>query len=426
MHYALVSDLLTKEEFDELVETKCEELGGAVDEICAAMLVIGELGRNHIKIGNIKNTETALVSFFGKILEITPPREFKREGEDNNPGLVASVILGDPTGTVKMTLWDAMAAAVQELEIGSVIEVIANPRPGSRNEVTCAALRPSQVTIVETKKPPKSETMKVPLVAKVLHIGSVREITRRDGTIFELQDILVGNPSGTARIVTWKQELFADLDEGVSVSFAGLTRKEGGNAVEYVAGDSVVITPHPLQVEVLTCDAGAVTEGQTPVVTGVVRSVSPVRTFTTRRGTESRVKNIRLGSETGRSYVNVACWNEAADTVVFPDDTIEVINAPAKLNKYGDVELSVGCGAVMRQREEEGFPAEIEGVVVPRAEGMTIDNGTDAFLIVTDQPPAPATRIRARGICKNSRLYAESIESVQLSAANLKNRLLKL
>ena len=50
MHYALVSDLLTKEEFDERVEKKCEELGGAVDEICAAMLVVEELGRSHIKI----------------------------------------------------------------------------------------------------------------------------------------------------------------------------------------------------------------------------------------------------------------------------------------------------------------------------------------------------------------------------------------
>ncbi|MCQ2356453.1 MAG: hypothetical protein MJ014_05495, partial [Methanocorpusculum sp.] len=123
MHYALVSDLLTKEEFDERVETKCEELGGAVDEVCAAMLVVEELGRSHIKIGEIRNTVTALVSFFGKILEITPPREFKRDGggEDQEPGLVASLILGDPTGTVKMTLWDAMAAAVPELEVGSVL-----------------------------------------------------------------------------------------------------------------------------------------------------------------------------------------------------------------------------------------------------------------------------------------------------------------
>ena len=95
--------------------------------------------------------------------------------------------------------------------------------------------------------------MKIPLAAKVLHIGPVREVTRRDGSVSELQEILVGDPSGTARIITWEPELFADLDEGISVSFAGLTRKEDEDSVEYIAGESVMITPHPQPIEVLTC-----------------------------------------------------------------------------------------------------------------------------------------------------------------------------
>jgi replication factor A1 len=428
MHYALVSDLLTKEEFDRQVEKKCEELGGTIDEICAAMLIVEELGRNHIKIDEVKNTSTALVSFFGKILEIIPPREFRRkgEGEDSEPELIASLILGDQTGTVRMTLWGKMATIVPELEIESVLEVIAKPRPGYRNEVNCVAFRPSQVTILETKKLPKSMVMKVPLAAKVLHIGDVRRITRRDGSVSKLQEIFVGDPSGTARIITWKPELFANIDEGTSVSFSGLMRKEKEGSVEYVASDGVLITPHPESIEVLTNDAGDITEGRTSVVTGIVRSVSPIRTFTTHRGTELRVKNIKIESEFGYRYVNVVCWNEATEVVVFTGDKIEIINASAKSNKYGEMELSVGHGAVLREVEEKGTYTKFEGFIIPRAEGMTIDNGVLALMIVTDLPLIPATYIQAKGLCKNSRLYANSVEMIRVSAVDLKDQLLKL
>jgi replication factor A1 len=428
MHYALVSDLLTKEEFDNQIEKKCEELGGTIDEICAAMLIVEELGRNHIKIDEIKNTSTALVSFFGKILEIMPPREFRRKGEneDSEPELIASLTLGDQTGTVKMTLWGKMAMSVPELEVESVLEVIAKPRPGHRNEVNCVAFRPSQVTILETKKLSKSMVMKAPLTAKVLHIGDVRKITRRDGSVSELQEIFVGDPFGTARIITWKPELFTNLDEGTSVNFSGLMRKENGDSVEYVASDGVLITPHPESIEVLTNDAGNVTEGRTSVVTGVVQSVSPIRTFTNHRGTELRVKNIKLGSEFGCRYVNVVCWNEVTEVVVFTGDKIKIINASAKSNKYGEVELSVGYGSVLKEVEGKEAYTEFEGFIVPRAEGMTIDNGVEALIIVTELPLIPATYIRARGLCKNSRLYADSVEMIRLSAVELKDQLLKL
>ncbi|HJK00886.1 MAG TPA: hypothetical protein O0X73_01045 [Methanocorpusculum sp.] len=428
MHYALVSDLLTKEEFDARIAIKCEELGDAIDETCAAMLVVEELGRSHIKIGDIKNTSTNLVSFFGKIIEITPPQTFKRSGDRINQksGLVASILLGDPTGTVKMILWDTMAATVSELGVGSVIEVIAKLRHGSRHEVICAAFRPSQVTIVETKKPPKSEIMKHSLVAKILFIGHIREFLRRDGSKYEFQEILVGDMSGTTRVITWEPEVFADLHEGISVSFSGLTRKEDGDYVEYVADGRVEIIPHTEPIEVLTCDARNVTEGQTSVVTGVVRSVSPIRTVTTRRGTESRVKNIKLDSEIGEGYVNIACWNEASNAAIFVGDRIEVINAPAKLNKYGEIELSVGRGSILREREEVGIYTEVEGFVVPRLEGMTIDDGIQAIFLITNFSLVPATRIRVSGFCKNARLYAENVEVIPVMVTDLLTRLRNL
>ncbi|MBQ4597854.1 MAG: hypothetical protein IJB12_05590, partial [Methanocorpusculum sp.] len=275
MHYALVSDLLTREEFEQRVEEKAESLGGIVDEITAAMLVVEDLGRSHVKIGDIPKATAAVVSFFGKILSIEGPREFTREGE-STPGLVASLVLGDPTGTTKTTLWDEQAAAVSELAVDSVVEVIAKPRFG-RKEVSFVALRESSVEIVETKKPPTSEVLANPFVVTVLHISPVREIERRNGTISYLQEYLVGDESGTTRLSTWSPENFSDVDVGTTVSISGVSRKEDDGIVEYQALDTAVVTPHPTHVPVLTIDAGDVEEGQCPVVTGTVVSVSEVR-----------------------------------------------------------------------------------------------------------------------------------------------------
>ncbi len=324
MHYALVSDLLTKKAFDERVEKKAESLGGLVNEVTAAMLIVDELGRSHIKIGDISSAQTSIISFFGKILEIKPPREFTREGEPT--GLVASVVLGDPTGTVTMSLWYERAAASTELEIDSVIEVIAKPRAGKK-EVTCLAIRESNVTIVETKKPPKFEVMASPLVGKILVAFALKEIFRRDGIPSYLQEFIIGDASGTARLVCWTPELFCDVDEGVSVSIKGVQRKEDEGIVEYVVSDSAEISILSDDITVLSRDAYEVTEGQNPVVTGVVTSVSDVRTFTTRRGTESRVRNVSVHSSSKKGGVNVAIWGNAADDLFLSGDFVQIINS---------------------------------------------------------------------------------------------------
>ncbi|MEA5037345.1 hypothetical protein SDC9_23522 [bioreactor metagenome] len=420
MHYALVSDLLTQEAFEERVEQKAASLGGLVDEVTAAMMVVDDLGRSHVKIGSIPSAQTQVVSFFGKILEIRPPREFTREGEP--PGLVASLVLGDPTGTVVMTLWDERAEAAGELEVGSVIEVIARPRSGKK-EATCLALRESSVTIVETKKPPKSEVMAAPLTARILVIFGVREITRRDGTAAFLQEFIIGDASGTARMVTWTPELFADADEGSCVSITGVERKEDDGIVEYVVSDSAEIKIIPGEIEVLSKDASEVTEGQNPVVTGVVTAVFEVKTFITRRGTESRVRNIRISGSENKGGANIALWGDAADMLFLPGDSVQVINAEAKLNRYGELELSVGRGSAVRMPAVPGEAFFGTGMLILRPEGLSLDDGTGVWILQTDETPLVGTTADVEGICRNGRVEVTGIRPHPADPPLLKKRL---
>ena len=413
MHYALVSDLLTREEFEQRVEEKAESLGGIVDEITAAMLVVEDLGRSHVKIGEIPKATAAVVSFFGKILSIEGPREFTREGE-STPGLVASLVLGDPTGTTKTTLWDEQAAAVSELAVDSVVEVIAKPRFGKK-EVSFVALRESSVEIVETKKPPTSEVLANPFVVTVLHISPVREIERRNGTISYLQEYLVGDESGTTRLSTWSPENFSDVDVGTTVSISGVSRKEDDGIVEYQALDTAVVTPHPTHVPVLTIDAGDVEEGQCPVVTGTVVSVSEVRTFINRRNTESKVRNIKIQGEDGDELA-VSLWKDEAEKLILVGDAVEIINAVAKPSRFSGLELSVGHGSVIRVLSEEEEPAELSGRVVLRPIGLTLENADGVFVLIGDNLPEPGLFVTLSGMRSGIRFqvlegYAEQTDS---------------
>ena len=413
MHYALVSDLLTREEFEQRVEEKAESLGGIVDEITAAMLVVEDFGRSHVKIGDIPKATAAVVSFFGKILSIEGPREFTREGE-STPGLVASLVLGDPTGTTKTTLWDEQAAAVSELAVDSVVEVIAKPRFGKK-EVSFVALRESSVEIVETKKPPTSEVLANPFVVTVLHISPVREIERRNGTISYLQEYLVGDESGTTRLSTWSPENFSDVDVGTTVSISGVSRKEDDGIVEYQALDTAVVTPHPTHVSVLTIDAGDVEEGQCPVVTGTVVSVSEVRTFINRRNTESKVRNIKIQGEDGDELA-VSLWKDEAEKLILVGDAVEIINAVAKPSRFSGLELSVGHGSVIRVLSEEEEPAELSGRVVLRPIGLTLENADGVFVLIGDNLPEPGLFVTLSGMRSGIRFqvsegYAEQTDS---------------
>ncbi len=401
MHYALVSDLLTEEEFEQRVEEKSEALHGIVDEVTAAMMVVDDLGRSHVKIADIPKTAAAIVSFFGKILAIEGPREFVRDGE-SEPGVLVTIVLGDPTGTTKTTLWDEKAAAIHELAVGSVVEVIARPRMG-RKEVSFVAMRESNVEIVETKKPPAEEFLSAPLVVKILHVSDIREIERRSGDIAHLQEFLVGDESGTARLITWSPGNFSDVDAGASVSITGVSRKEDDGFVEYTALDTTVVIPHPEPVSVLTIDIGDIEVGQTPIVTGVVSETADIHTFVNRKNTVSRVRNIKVKGEDG-DVVAVALWGVEADKLILEGDAVEIINASARMGRFRGIELAVGSGSVIHVLEDEPVPVQVTGSVVLRTIGLTLENAEGAWILLGENLPEPGMSVTVSGMMQNGRI----------------------
>ncbi len=100
---------LSEKEVEKKIKEKERELSGLVSPEGAAYIVAKELGldllekrENRLKLTNIipgmRN-----VSLVGKVMSVSDVREFEKDGRK---GKVANVVIGDETGSVRMSLWD--------------------------------------------------------------------------------------------------------------------------------------------------------------------------------------------------------------------------------------------------------------------------------------------------------------------------------
>jgi replication factor A1 len=114
--YELVSDLLSKEEFDSKIEKEYEEYEGLLSEDAVAYLLVDELGRNvmeTVSISDLKGGDSA--SLVVKVDDVGNPKEFKRK--DGSTGQVVNISISDKTGKCRLTLWDKDVESVKEGKI---------------------------------------------------------------------------------------------------------------------------------------------------------------------------------------------------------------------------------------------------------------------------------------------------------------------
>ena len=117
---------LSDEEISSRINEKLNQLSGLISREGAAHIVANEFGvklldefTGKLKIKNIlpgiRNLETV-----GKVLGKTDIREFKTQ---NREGKVASIMLGDETGSIRIVMWGSQADKVNEIKLGDVIKI---------------------------------------------------------------------------------------------------------------------------------------------------------------------------------------------------------------------------------------------------------------------------------------------------------------
>ena len=114
-------------EIEERVDRKLKQLSGLISKEGAAHIVANELGvrifeqlSGRLQIKNIlsgmRDVETV-----GKVLQVSELREFSNE---NRSGKIASVLIGDETGTIRVVMWGAQADNAVNLSQGNVVKIM--------------------------------------------------------------------------------------------------------------------------------------------------------------------------------------------------------------------------------------------------------------------------------------------------------------
>ncbi len=410
-HYALVDDLLSREEFERLVEEKIRNCGDLVDELTGAMLVVADLGRQHVKIHGLV-AKSSLFSFFAKVIEKSEPKEFDRT--DGEKGLVATILVGDDTGETRLVLWDEKAMAAQEIEKGDVLEVIGKPgkRPG---DIMALAIRKASCEIVCRSNIPPLNTApaeRVTVEARLLSLEEPRFFTRRDGTGGEMRGAVIGDGCGTARLISWMPEILDELVPGTTLRITGAVDRSRPPVREYSVDEKSTVEPIEMEIEVLMNPVAGVGNEGVYSIRGTVSRVLPARSFIAKDGTRSHVRNILVRDDTGE--IRVVFWGDTAVQHYFSGDSITIYNATARAGRTGECELSVSrSSSISIETQVFRQPIVVQGTILADRRGTLIDDGTTSYLIEGEHPHG--REVRVTGTLTGHTITPETIEAVELS-----------
>jgi replication factor A1 len=187
------------------------------------------------KISEIKG-DMSQVDLLGVVVDSGEAREFLKR--DGGKGLVRTVILGDETGKIRLTLWNEQAA--MPLENGESLEVkggSCRERYGSLEVSTGAfsSVKKSSKKVVFTESMTAVADLKPGMICSVrgfvTGLGEIRQFQRDDGKIGRIANIYISDDTGRVKVALWGDHVdhMQGLDIGYKAEIIDAQAKSGWN-----------------------------------------------------------------------------------------------------------------------------------------------------------------------------------------------------
>ncbi len=89
-------------------------------EVNPEELEVGDMEAKKVRISDIEEGLDS-IEIIGRVIETSEVKEFTRD--DGSEGKVASLTIGDETGTIRITLWEDKTKALKNIEAGDIIKI---------------------------------------------------------------------------------------------------------------------------------------------------------------------------------------------------------------------------------------------------------------------------------------------------------------
>ncbi|HID60774.1 MAG TPA: DUF2240 family protein [Hadesarchaea archaeon] len=316
-----------------------------------------------VRITDLKR-EMVEVDILGKVVAVSSCRVFERP--DKTIGKVSTLMLADPTGKVRVSLWDEWAEAAETLKRGDVVKLenaMVRAGLGGRVELSLGSRgrlvpcphegtnlpevpeRPLKLNEIEADMPT------LDLAAKVRRKLPLHEFKRADGSTGKVASVILADDTGGIRTSFWGAA--ADLAQKLQPNDIVLlrnayTRTGLGGKTEVHVGGATSVDVNPPGVSIGEPKPSLVKIGELEsnidaleVVGRVIETTKP-HEFTRSDGKKGKVASITIGDQTGTTKVSL--WHEQAEKVhdIKVDDVVRLIDCYSTLGLFGQPELHLG------------------------------------------------------------------------------------
>ncbi|WP_224447787.1 single-stranded DNA binding protein [Haloprofundus salilacus] len=318
------------------------------------------------------------VNLKGQVLDSGTVRTFSRD--DGSEGRVSNLALGDPTGRIRVTLWDDKADLAEEFDAGESVEVVdgyvrerdgnLELHVGSRGAVE--RLDENVQYVPETTDIGSLEIdQTVDIAGGVIEADPKRTFERKDGSEGQVRNIRVKDDTGDVRVALWGEKADTEVELADHVVLADVEIKDGWQEdIEASAGWRSTVT---------------------------VQKDAPASGESASGGAGSNAGGLSAfgGDSSGSS-----------------DDASSSDSAASSGSTSGSGDARSGAAAATVEADSasaDGETVEFTGTVVQAGDPVILDNGTETRSVDTGANLRLGETVTVRGTLSGDRIDADEV-----------------